>query len=499
MIAKLFKERNVANALRIVIAVGIILIIYQYYFNRSLWIDEASLALNIINKPYKDLLLPLDYKQVAPIGFLLVEKLFVNIFGANEYALRLFPLLSIIASVFLYAKLSRELIVGRLLALTALAMFAINIRSIYYASEIKQYSTEVFMCIAILLSILNLSPDNKKSIIVAAIVGLISIWFSSAAVIVLFVSGIYLIFRHVFLDRKFHVLLPIFCWTVSFAVYYIGFIHHHPHTEYMQSFWASSFFPLGGNIEAIYDFVHHAVLAIYAFHLRMGHAWIVPAGITILGVIFLVIERRHKELYFLLMPISVHLVLSSLRLYPFADRLVLYLMPLTILLYVWGLHYLWKIINKKVISVPVGVIILIAMLAFIPRLFDYPLERQEMRKSIKLIADNIEDNENVYVFGSGIRAFQFYQEKDALLASYNISMAARYYLDVEGSARAIEELKGNTWLIFSYHRSTKPGTGQHPKQMIDWLEDNGYIILSKMDFTGCSVYKISYKGVNLGK
>ena len=40
------------------------------------------------------------HRQVAPIGFLLVEKFFVTCFGSGEYALRLFPLLSFIGAVY---------------------------------------------------------------------------------------------------------------------------------------------------------------------------------------------------------------------------------------------------------------------------------------------------------------------------------------------------------------------------------------------------------------
>ncbi len=89
---KIFYASN--KLLMIIILFGIILRLGQYLFNRSLWLDESYLTLNIINKSFSQLLLPLDYDQAAPIGFLIVEKVIVGIFGNNEYALRLFPLLS---------------------------------------------------------------------------------------------------------------------------------------------------------------------------------------------------------------------------------------------------------------------------------------------------------------------------------------------------------------------------------------------------------------------
>ncbi len=51
---------------------GVIIAFIQYVSNKSLWLDEAMLALNIINRDYSELLLPLDSIQVAPILFLLI-------------------------------------------------------------------------------------------------------------------------------------------------------------------------------------------------------------------------------------------------------------------------------------------------------------------------------------------------------------------------------------------------------------------------------------------
>lgn len=491
MTITLFKERNFANALRGVILIGILLAVYQYIFNRSLWIDEASLALNVINKSFGELLQPLDYRQVAPIGFLYFEKLCVNIFGGSEYALRLFPLLSFIASIFLFTKLSRELIADKLFALAAVAMFSINVRSIYFSSEVKQYSTEVLMCIAILLSMLQFAPESRRSLFVLVLVGSISIWFSSAAVVILFVCGLYLLYKHTWIGRDYRTVIPVVFWVISFVVYYFMFIYHHPHTEYMQSWWSRWFFPMGSDFRSIFEFVHTSMLGIFSFHARLYYVWIIPAFVTLLSVICLVINRRSKELYFLLVPGFVHLILSAFAIYPFAERLTLYLMPLTLMLYAWGLHYLWRMICRKVVELPAALVITVAFMGLVPWLFmNFPLEKQEMKAGIKMIVENIEEGDNVYIFGSGKRSFQYYHEKDALLAGHHILTAKNYYINVEKSAQDIMSLSGNTWLAFAFYKGTKRGEPQHPGHMLDWLAANGYTVLFEQNFTGCRIYEI---------
>ena len=78
----MFKPGKSIKAIRwnnlnlLVFAVGIILPCIQYIFNRSLWLDEATLSLNIVGKSALELLHPLDYLQVAPVLFLEISKLF---------------------------------------------------------------------------------------------------------------------------------------------------------------------------------------------------------------------------------------------------------------------------------------------------------------------------------------------------------------------------------------------------------------------------------------
>src|SRR5215203_4367575 len=89
------------------IAIGTALRLRQYLFNRSLWFDETLLSLDIVNGTVADLLRPLDSHQASPVGFVLLEKLAVQVAGTSEYALRFAPLVAGVASLYLFFRVLR--------------------------------------------------------------------------------------------------------------------------------------------------------------------------------------------------------------------------------------------------------------------------------------------------------------------------------------------------------------------------------------------------------
>src|SRR4026209_1245829 len=139
----------------LILVAGVLLRLRQYVTGRSLWLDEAMLCLNIVNRNYGELSQPLDYDQGAPIAFMLVEKTFNLIFGRNEFSLRLFPLLIGLASLWMFYLLLKRSALGTGFWV-ALTLFAFNPRLIYYSSEVKQYIVDVAVMIALLLCALPL-------------------------------------------------------------------------------------------------------------------------------------------------------------------------------------------------------------------------------------------------------------------------------------------------------------------------------------------------------
>jgi hypothetical protein len=82
--------------------------VLRFWANRSLWLDEAMLALNITERSMGQLLEPLKHEQGAPVGFLWAVKAATLAIGPNEWGLRLVPLVSgIVALVAVYFVLRR--------------------------------------------------------------------------------------------------------------------------------------------------------------------------------------------------------------------------------------------------------------------------------------------------------------------------------------------------------------------------------------------------------
>ena len=73
------------------IGVGAALRIWVLTQRGSLWLDEASLALNVLGRGFAGLARPLDWGQAAPVGFLWLERALTDLLGPAEWVFRLWP------------------------------------------------------------------------------------------------------------------------------------------------------------------------------------------------------------------------------------------------------------------------------------------------------------------------------------------------------------------------------------------------------------------------
>ena len=85
---------------RTAIVLGIILRLADYANNRALWLDEKYLGENVIGRPIFEFDRQMVHDQLAPPGFLVVARASSRVLGASPHALRFFPLVCGIASLF---------------------------------------------------------------------------------------------------------------------------------------------------------------------------------------------------------------------------------------------------------------------------------------------------------------------------------------------------------------------------------------------------------------
>ena len=131
---------------------GIALRFRQYLFNRSLWFDEASLALNVVDRDVTTLLTkPLAYLQSAPPGFLVAARSMVVALGPSDWALRLVPFIAGVLVVLLAVLLARRELTSTVGRLTFVGLVALSPVLIFYSSEFKQYSSDALAAIAVLV------------------------------------------------------------------------------------------------------------------------------------------------------------------------------------------------------------------------------------------------------------------------------------------------------------------------------------------------------------
>lgn len=475
------------------VALGIVLLLMQYLFNRSLWHDEASLALNILEKSPAELLQPLDDNQAAPPGFLLTEKILVQIFGGSEYVLRVFPLLCGIASLILFLYVSRHVLPPAAVPM-ALGLFAISGKFIYYASEVKQYAGDVTVALLLYIIVLHTLVKQPTSFRIGlfGIIGSCVLWFSYPGAFVF--AGIVLVvgigwWREKAWKQINALAVACVIWFISFGMLYFFFLRNTAGNEKLQEYWiwADAFMPLPptsvadlmwfvrtflGTIAHALEFsrpfvsvlssIKQALTGLFSssdmpvYELMQlffsGIAWI---ALYVIAVVILIagglsIYSRKPSIFWCLAgPIGLTLLTSGLRAYPFADRLTLFIMPALFIFWGAGIVRIWSKTRKM--SPFIG-LALIGVLWINPVSFHfiYPRTRIETRPVIQYMQQHWQEEDVVYVYYNSLRVFGYYSR----LYGFHDAPYLPGTRSTEGYKNYIYDIRqlhghSRVWLIFS--------------------------------------------------
>jgi hypothetical protein len=340
---------------KVILVAGISLRLLVYGYGRPYWIDEGSLAFNVVGKPPLDFSAPLRQDQLAPIGFFVVERALVSIAGSSQYVTRLLALLCGILALVAFAKLA-----GRILpptaALVALALFAFSDDLIYYSSELKPYSTDLAVGLAITLLAYDAltTAVTVRSATLIALVAFLAPWCSFASAFVVAGCGLAQVICARSLRRALVWVAIGAVWLQSFIVaYYTSHALLSPYTT-MYLFWDFAFLPLWPLPPDRENLARSGGVVLEILVNPLNLVPPIPRWLGIMLPVLLLLAgcvrlfRRSLAVWLLLvLPFALAVVAACLKRYPLHGRLMLELVPAFFLLIALGTEFVLELDHSR--------------------------------------------------------------------------------------------------------------------------------------------------------
>lgn len=359
----------------IIIILGIVIRFYYQFIEWSFNGDEVNLGLDILNHNYKDLFDPFQSRQSAPPLFLLIEKLSSEI-AKPFISLKIISFLASCASIFLFNKIIKNSF-STSIQLILLALFCFNPFVFSTSLTLKQYSLDLLMG----LIAVNYFFSNKEYFrtfiffCVFCLISNVGLFFSASFVIFHLIKIIW-VKREKLFNWKFAKRISSFLLApIPYLLFFIWFLNQAGASNmknYMVNYWSGSFMPLDLSI-----FKWLAIQGKVIFLFFFSTYWVLglPMLLLFLFGTYVAFQKRHqihqKKFYGIILlyiiTAIIHLFLSALKMYPFSDRLFLYLAPGIYLIIGVGLEYInqktwigWKhkLIHFSILIIPISTIVL---------------------------------------------------------------------------------------------------------------------------------------------
>lgn len=326
------------------VAAGVVLRLLAFASNRPLYRDEKSLLENLVRLPVFDFRTMLTEYQLAPPGFLAIERTLVRLPGPDVLAARSFPLACGLAALFLFRRTARRFVAPHAVPI-AVGLFALSDWLIYYSAEIKQYSCDLALTLSAFLLAAGPSPREpgestepplrSRRLLSLAAFGAIGVWFSYPLAFVLAGVGSYL-FASAILGRDRRGAAGLIAiglsWAASFGACYVVSHGMLDKGRFIWDWWDFAFLRVPP----------HSIAELKLEVCQFLNVFDSPSDVkTPLGPLFTAIlalvlaiagavslaRRWPGGLYLLAAPVAGALAASAMRQYPFHGRLLIFLVP----------------------------------------------------------------------------------------------------------------------------------------------------------------------------
>lgn len=471
-----------------IIGLGIVLRASKYLPGWSMRGDELSVTHNLLERSALELITkPLQSEQVAPIGFLLLEKLLITLFGESDYLLRLPAFLAGCISLILMHHLLTKT-VGKYGNLFALSAFAFGNYLIYYSSELKQYQTDVLICLMLvwLFHKQLVEQASIKDFLRLGILGALALCFSHPALFVCMAIGFTLVL-HYWNDKQrllWICLIGIFWAGVFLAIYFI-LLRYQTRSEYLIKFWGNllSYMPVPPWRD--FSWFPKALKGLFFIVAGLSSGLILVSSIYILGLWRFLREKNWQWTLFLIIPIGLNMIASGFQKFPFHGRLILYLLPLIFIVLGKGIDTLIDKIHNSAIAIFVFLALMILLLRpIVPTVNTYLITQSYVRDDLKPVLAFMKDHtargDLVYLYHYTGGTYIYYApsynlENLEVINGQNFSRNASRYQDELLSLPRGKRI----WFVFSFvgQANVSKEVDQNEREyMLNFLQQHGALM-----------------------
>jgi len=446
-------------ALVLLAAVGVALRFIPLLADRCLWIDEAMLALNLVGRSPARLLEPLDWNQGAPAGFLLLTKSALSLFGTAEWSFRLVPFIASVLGMVGFAWVARRLL-SLQAALLAVALYATSPFLLSYAGECKQYASDAALAVGMFAASagLLLGAGGVRRWAVLAAVGALAVWFSHPVAFVLGGIGTALLL-HAAAEkdrrRAGACLATIACWLASFGACYFACLRQLGSNEFLLDYWAGHFLPLPPTSQGDLIWLADHFFKFLAYPGGLGGTEFaiggIAAALALIGVAAMVRDRWPVAVA-IVVPGLLALLASGVHLYPFAGRLLLFLVPLVLLAVARGA---WDLAAQLRPRRPFAAVVLVGLLLIAPAIesyqsFRHPQRHEQIEPALSAVRAEMRPGDRVYVYWGAVPAFLFYTRDEPFPPG--VILGVEHHEEHTGYRDDLLQFEGEprVWLIFSH-------------------------------------------------
>jgi len=414
------------------------------YVNVSLWLDESWVANSVLSDSLTQMFYYPPWLQTSPPLFLLLVRYTVKMFGLSHATLRAVPILLSILSMFILALLARQFF-DKKYVLLCVTLLAINPTAIHHSINLKQYSSDLFSTVILLLAMHNhLKSVNIRSYVILLLTFGVALFLSYTAVF-LIPSGIYSLWRGRVSKYKLSMLPTVHlngtARIVLFVVYVSGLsivnydVFIQPNTQdSLIAFWGSGF-PrsdlTGFNVITFYlaNFANFAGLFITRNYLDKGLtiaiSLMIVAGFAKL-VIMSVVQKDLRAKSVLIMvvclPFLSLIAANLIGKYPYGvTKLNFFLLPVLLIVFVFGARGfqdimewllrrdLSEILGNSIRFLCVGAAGALLYFLFLSNSVSASdIVMEDAQAAVNYLKANIGPKESLYVHASMVEQFKVY-------------------------------------------------------------------------------------------